>query len=190
MEITSITVVPGEKNWDLTRDLFVRAFPADEREPLEVLNEPHKQGDFRAFFMEGRFCGLAYMLMDEVNCYLFYLAVEDDMRGGGVGSAILREIRRIYPTHKIVLEMETLDPKAENYEDRLRRDRFYKRNGMKDTSVVIVQCGVPYAILCTDEHYTLSDYREMWVKIAQKQGKRGVEIERFLHDVFGDSLEG
>ncbi len=189
MRLTSTRVSPGEKNWELTQDLFVRAFPAEEREPLDELKDPHLQGDFRAFFIDGEFCGLAYMLMDEINCYLFYLAIEDAMRGKGIGSEILKEIVKLHPNHRIVLEMETLDPEASNYNDRLRRDRFYRRNGLKHTSVTIEQCKVPYLILSTDENYALSDYKEMWKEISIKQGKRGEEIEDYLHHIFGNTLE-
>lgn len=189
MILTSTRVAPGEEKWELTHDLFERAFPEEEREPLDQLKNPHLQGDFRAFFLNGEFCGLAYMLMDEINCYLFYLAVEDAMRGKGVGSEILKEIVKLHPRHRIVLEMETLDPKADNYAERQRRDRFYRRNGLKHTSVIIEQCKVPYLILSTDENYGLSDYKEMWEEISRKQGKRGEEIGEYLHHIFGDTLE-
>lgn len=189
MNLSSISVTPGSKGWSLTNNLFVRAFPAEERTPLYNLNNPHLLGDFRAFFLNNAFCGLAYMIMDSLNCYLFYLAVEDDIRNMGVGSSMLSYIRNLYPNHRIVLEMETLDSSAANYQERLRRNRFYTRNGLFHTSVTIEQCGVPYLILSTDKNYSLADYRNMWIDITRRQGKTGQDATNFLHEYFGNTLK-
>lgn len=187
-EMVSERVTPQSRYWEQVKTLYEKAFPAEERVPLEVLYKPWTHGDFRAFFKGREFCGLAFLLPDDKTCYLFYLAVEEEMRGLGVGSEILRHLKNMYEGKKIVLEMEVLDPDAENYGQRLLRDKFYQKNGLCHTGVIIEQCGVPYELMSTDARYTLSDYRELWLNVSADQGKTGRDAEEFIHEIFGTDL--
>lgn len=187
-EMVSVRVTPDSCYWGRVQELYEKAFPAEERVPLEVLYKPWTHGDFRAFLRGDIFCGLAFLLPDDKTCYLFYLAVEEEMRGLGVGSEILRQLKKMYEGKKIVLEMEVLDPDAENYGQRLLRDKFYQKNGLCHTGVIIEQCGVPYELMSTDARYTLSDYRELWLNVSADQGKTGRDAEEFIHEIFGTDL--
>ena len=66
---------------------------------------------------------------------LDYLAVCPQARGTGAGTAILEKIRTYYADKKILLLIEELNPAATNIEQRVKRKRFYLRNGYIDTGI-------------------------------------------------------
>lgn len=41
--------------------------------------------------------------------YVFYFALDDSQRGQGIGSAVLREIRKLYSGRRFFLALEQLD---------------------------------------------------------------------------------
>lgn len=192
IRLTSERVDRSSRMYDRVNALYEAAFPADERAPLDMLVDGKDwNGDFRAYSVSDeteaspRFCGLAFSYVDDRFCYLFYLAVEPSMRKLGIGSAIIGDIVRRYPGHSMILEMEELDPQAENYQERLNRSRFYQSNGLHLTNVHNCQCGVSYHVLCADTSITLDDYRRMWHNIVRIQGYTPEEGRKWLAHIFG-----
>lgn len=189
MELTFERVTRTSPAYPKVAQLYLTAFPPDERAPLDMLVEGREwSGDFRAYFADGVFCALAFNYVDQRFCYLFYLAVEPSMRKRGLGSAILRHIRHSYPDHDMILEMEELDPDACNYAERLDRARFYCSNGLQLTQVHNTQCGVPYHVLCTNPSITPGDYRSLWRNIVRIQGYSHEAGLQWLARIFGEDF--
>lgn len=103
---------------------------------------------------------------------LDYLAVMPHLRGNGIGSALLDELRRYYAADHDVLLIECERPKAAPDEEEARkRIRFYTRAGAQLTNVRIWLFDVEYSILvlpCADcvpekdwAEQMLAMYREM-----------------------------
>lgn len=186
MEIQSQRVTRDSLIYEKVLALYEAAFPVEERAPLDMLVDGKDwNGDFRAYFADGIFAGLAFNYVDDRFCYLFYLAVEPSMRRHGVGTAILNNITESYPDRSLILEMEELDSSADNYAERLQRSRFYQNNGLKLTEVHNTQCGVPYHVLCADPTITLNDYKRMWRNIVRIQGYSEEDGSQWLERIFG-----
>lgn len=106
------------KNEDVRR-LMKTAFPRNELIPLWVLSilALRKSVNFRAFYDDEQFCGIMYTAENDKYIYVLYLAVNDQIRSKGYGTKMLNWLKS--DTDKIiVLDVESIDPSAENAQQR------------------------------------------------------------------------
>ncbi len=121
------------------RKLYKNAFAPQERMPfwLMTLMAKRKDTQFDAYYAEDSLCALAYLATVNELTFLMFLAVEQSMRSRGYGSAVLEEIERQRPGAKTLVSIERCDAPAGDTEQRLRRRRFYERNGYEQTGYLI-----------------------------------------------------
>lgn len=133
--------------------LYRTAFPADERAPmwLLALKSEKENVDFWGLYSDGNWVGLAYVISGGSASYLFYLALSEDMRGKGLGSKSLQSLIRHYSGQRLFLALEQLDKSADNYEERLRRRKFYLKNGLKPLPLTIREATVVYDVMGTGD---------------------------------------
>ena len=81
------------------RDLYLRAFPNEERLPWWVLflNSCRRDIDLTAWLDGDRFCGFTASATVEGLHFLLFFAVTEDCRSQGYGSAILQAIQAQHP---------------------------------------------------------------------------------------------
>ena len=153
------------------RTLYKSSFPRKERFPHAVLQimKHFKLVEALAFYDESQLCGFSYLIVQEKAVFIMYLAVNDELRGKGYGSEILKCIKSKYPGKTIILDIEELNQQAKNYEQRIRRVQFYKKNGFYQTSRYFTMRGVRYEIMCTDASFTENDYNEFWENVYKKR---------------------
>ena len=79
-------------------ELYTEAFPANERMPFSQMLSLSKDDRYalRALKDDGAFCGFSFIMRHEEMIYLFYLAVRQDQRGKGYGSALLDDLFQQY----------------------------------------------------------------------------------------------
>ena len=151
------------RNFFKVRRLYLSAFPKIERhELLELFSASSKgKAEFLQFTEDGKFLGLAYVIVRGSVAFLLYFAVEESRRNRGYGSAILETIRKKYAGKDIVLLIESLHEQCDNIDIRVRRKGFYLRNGFRDTGLIQTSCGgeADYDILHTEEQFSLESYR-------------------------------
>lgn len=117
------------------KEIYMRAFPREERMPFWMMRAMAKMQntEFLAFYEEELLCGFVYMAVAGNIVFVMFFAVEESLRCRGYGSRILAEIQAQYPGQKIVISIEKCDGDASDLEKRLRRKRFYLRNGFQET---------------------------------------------------------
>lgn len=150
------------------RELYTTAFPKEERLPffaLRLLSARRKCG-VTAYYVDGVFAGFTYDAIAGDILYLMFFAVSDKLRGKGYGSAILSYLKKENKGKAIVLNIEPLDEKAENYEERCRRMRFYQKNGFFDTGCDIDEVGGTFRVLSTKKELDPSAYLAVFKKIS------------------------
>lgn len=159
MESKKISVF--SKDYPACKALQKRAFPKEEQYPLWAMRlmAVQKGVDYRAFYDEGLFCGIAYTSVTDRMLYVLYLAVNDALRSQGYGTRILSLLKEQNPEKEITLNIEPLDKQAKNYEQRKRRMAFYCRNGFSDTGYRLVDVTGEYSILSTADSFSAGDYR-------------------------------
>lgn len=140
--------------------LMKTAFPRNEQIPMWLLRVLafRKSVNFRVFYEDDRFCGILYTAENDKYIFVLYLAVNDRIRSKGYGTKILDWLKQ--NTDKIiVLNVESLDPSAENALQREKRISFYSRNGIFDTGSRFVDGGETYSVLASDtDHFDSKEY--------------------------------
>lgn len=140
--------------------LMRTAFPQNEQIPIGLLRVLafRKSVNFRAFYEDGRFCGVLYTVEDNKYVFVLYLAVNDRIRSKGYGTKILDWLKQ--NTAKIiVLNVEAVNPSAKNALQREKRISFYSRNGIFDTGCRFIDEGETYSVLASDiEHFDSKEY--------------------------------
>ena len=134
--------------------LYREAFPAKERFPVTVLllGAWKPEIEFTAFYdpaRDGRLRGMAYTIEAGSYLYILYLAVVADARGRGYGTRILEFLKQQYPSATFMLEIEPLDKRAANYDQRVARLAFYERNGFARVGYDMVEGTIRYTMLAT-----------------------------------------
>ena len=158
MRTRRVRFASGTGRW--AHDLYLRAFPEDERIPWALIrllslrrgvdlvawwDQP--AGPTRAARPDPVALTWTVRRPGSRLLYLFYLAVDDDARSRGVGTRLLAELERRHPGCTIVLDIEPVIAEADNAEQRRRRFSFYERSGFRDTG---------YSVLdSTEEYWTL-----------------------------------
>ena len=129
-----------------------RAFPPSELKRLSSILGMVSQGiyDVLGAFRENLLVAYALLYRDASSrvILLDYLAVDEPLRGQGIGSALLAQLRTHYADTSDVLLIECERPKAAPDEAGARkRIHFYTRAGAQLTQVRIWLFDVEYSIL-------------------------------------------
>ena len=136
-------------------ELYRSAFPENEKLPIWLLNLMSKRKcvDFLAFYDEDVFCGFTYLIHHHQTTFVLYLAINRNVRSKGYGSKILKWISD-HAQKNIILNIETVWTKYENYNQRLSRQKFYFKNGFSDTQYKMIDNGEKYDVLYKGEHFS------------------------------------
>lgn len=157
-------LVEAKKYKKEIKQLYVSAFPKEERAPIFVLycKTKDKRNHFYAVEENDKFAGLVYTIQDVGMVYVFFLAIAEEKRGQGYGTKVLATLKEMYPDRTITLMIEdTADTSADNYAQRVQRLRFYKKNGFQQLHIRINEAGVGYELLGTKENVTQADFLEL-----------------------------
>lgn len=147
------------------RELYVQAFPGNERMPFRMLaNTGDPDSELTVFLKDDDiFAGFARMFHhpEASTSFLSYLAIEEDLRGQGYGTEILKQLCQEHRDRKIVLDIEEVIPQAENYEERKQRRQFYLERGFTDLNLRYMFYNVKYELLGTNGQMTLPEFHDL-----------------------------
>ena len=148
------------------RSLYLEAFPKEERLPWWVLclNACRRGIDLTAFVEDGRMVGFTASVTTEAMHFLLFFAIPAELRGQGWGSAILSQLRQQHEA--VTLNVELLDPTAENFPQRQRRFRFYQHNGFYDTGYHVWEVGGKFRVLATRKVLDVANYKKIFRKLS------------------------
>ncbi len=141
-----------------------RAFPKEERMPMWLIRllTQKKNYDFNVYYDGDLFVGVLFTIESEDTLFVFYIAVNDEIRSKGYGSQLLGVLFEKYPDKSVTLFIETMDDKeADNYAQRVKRLAFYERNGFVQTGI---RAGfkTPFVdILSTDKAYDMAKAKKL-----------------------------
>lgn len=151
-----------QNDFDKINKLYHEAFPKEERAPIQYLIQKTQQneGEFLSVYDEKKWVGLVYVITYQQLSYVFYLAVDSRFRGCGYGSEILQLIKQRYH-HTIMLCIEEVKEKYDNYEQRAKRKYFYLKNGFKEMDFYFIEFGVRYEMLYTGKRLPSQYFDEL-----------------------------
>lgn len=161
IELKNLTRKSAE--YKQVKRLYRTAFPANERAPMFLMMSRAKKGkgDFFSAFDKGKYTGLVYAITNEKTAYIFFLAIADEQRGKGYGSAVLEAIKSRYAGKRIFLAIEELDENADNYEQRLSRRHFYEKNGLTKQSCKLREITEIYDVMSYGGMVTDKEFKEL-----------------------------
>ena len=162
----------NEKTIKEVSDLYLSAFPIEERPPLNIFLKSleKKEITLLTFYDEEKFIGFAYLAFHEDICSIFFLAVSASYRHQGYGGQILEIIKRDYKDYVLMLCYEEVDPKYQNYEERVLRKHFYRSHGFLDNKIKTNEYGVIYETAYIGSHLvSFAQYFEIF-KLVFGQG--------------------
>ena len=143
--------------------LYERAFPANERRPLEpLIDDETGAGEVFGIFLKTEFIGFVVLLSCKHLTHILYFAVEEIRRGYGFGSQILRLVRELHPRNRILADVEEVIPGADNAEQREKRIAFYLRNGYRPSEVRYRWQEENYVILVDGGTLTQQEFHDFW----------------------------
>lgn len=152
------------KEYKNVLQIYKQSFPENEKLPIWLLRLMSKRRcvDFLAFYDDDVFCGFTYLIHHKTTTFVFYLATDASIRSKGYGSQILNWIADNNKENVIVLNIETVNPRYNNYEQRLSRQNFYFKNGFLDTKYKLIDDGDIYDVLYKGCHFSKSAYEELF----------------------------
>ena len=162
----------AQYKWQLY-DLYDKAFPEQEKKPLQVMEQLVADGKMEMLVLvdEDEFAGLAINLIDEEQnrALLDYYAIAPEKRNGGYGSKGLEVLLERFKNYKYIFEIETQNEKAENAEERKRRKAFYLRNGLKETGLFVNVYDTDFELLTPDGELTFWDYVDFLSEVMYEE---------------------
>lgn len=166
MELREVDLRNAPQLEKQVRALYESAFPREERIPWWLLRiNGQRNGIGLSAWMDGDvFCGFTAWVTVEDLHFLLFFAVAEELRGEGYGTAILTELRKKFAT--VTLNVELLDPAAENYDQRVRRVSFYRKNGFYDTGWDVWEIGGRFRVLSTRQQLDIRVYRKVFRKLS------------------------
>lgn len=152
----------------LINSLNERAFPENERRPLEpLINDETGHGEVLAFYHEGVFCGFACLLTWSDISHIIYFAIEEKFRGNGLGGEALRAMGEMKKGCRMLVDVEDEVPGAPNNDQRRRRIAFYSRAGYVPSEVKYNWRDEDYVILVLGGGMTHPEFGKFWREIEK-----------------------
>lgn len=136
------------------KELYTKSFPKEERFPFWILRHCSKEEnvEFNSIMNKQELIGIEYILKLKSTAYLMYFAVNEDKRNLGYGTKIIKDLNK--KNDNVILSIERVSNKDNN--DKLRRKKFYLKNGFYETNTFYEDAGVQYELLYTNKNFTIT----------------------------------
>jgi RimJ/RimL family protein N-acetyltransferase len=116
------------------------------------LRSKHEGNDYLAIYDGEELVGMSYVIYGERVAYVFFLAIAECARGRGYGTEALGALISAYGEgRRVVLAIEEMDERAENYPERVRRLNFYEKNGFSMSGYKLREVNMVYDLLIYTE---------------------------------------
>jgi len=161
------TVRAGHRAIGQIEELYARAFPENERRPLDALMDDETGvGELLGLYEGDVFCGFACVLNWQDISHVIYIAVEEGLRGRGYGTQALEALFRRRQGQRMIVDVEAIVPGVHNERQRRRRMEFYRRLGYAETEVRYTWREEDYVILCRGGQITREQFGRFWQEIG------------------------
>ncbi|KXT76147.1 GNAT family N-acetyltransferase [Streptococcus sp. DD12] len=155
MSLRYQTVYPFTKTASRVKELYLGAFPENERFPFVLLEAASlwKGHAFKALYEDDQFVGLVYYCFNQEFFYLLFFAVSPDVQSQGYGGRIMADLKAKAEDRTFILMVEAMEEEADNAHQRKRRIAFYDRHGFSVTDYDYVERGDVYHVLANQPYF-------------------------------------
>lgn len=153
MNIKLIEINNKNNDYNKVIELYLKAFPENERMPVEMFTKKilEYKAKLLGIYDKDLWVGFCYVVEYKEITYLFFFAIDDKYRSKGYGSKTLELLLKRYPN--LLLLIEEVDPKYDNYNQRVNRLNFYLHNGLHKANYLVDEAGVIYEMLTSSNEY-------------------------------------
>ncbi len=161
-------VRPGMSGILKIRRLVLTTFPQNERPPfnLLLLRTRLPDAEFLAFYEKKELCGITVTIQNDDAVLLSFLAVCEEKRSQGIGSELLKYVKKRHSGKLIVADIEALDPHAADIADRVRRKRFYIKNGFEELHAGFAYGGADYELMGIGGGFDENKLRRLYLQMT------------------------
>lgn len=147
--------------------IYLEAFPISERKPFGMMKRKARQGrmEMLALLDGGKLAGMAVTVLHRDMILLDYFAISRELRGKRLGSEAIGLLKERYRGKKLILEIELAKEQAPGAEERIRRKRFYLKNGIEETGIRIRLFGVPMELLSFGGTVSYEEYHSIYEEV-------------------------
>lgn len=155
------------KEYKDIKELMKKVFPKNELIPFSflTLKSKRKNVEFNSYYDNNKLIGISYLIISNNLIFILYLGVNPSSQSKGYGSKILEDIKNKYSNKEITLNIETLDINSNNYNERLKRLKFYSKNGFNPTKYILKD-DIDYLILSTSNNFNKEEYLKILKKYS------------------------
>lgn len=169
-----------EKQLEKLRELYEQAFPASEKKPFSLILQKRAEGSVEILAIEDEeqeFQGLIITMRYRDMVLVDYFAIAEERRNSGIGSKVLQLLLSRYKGKRIFLEIEsTVSKDSPDYDIKIRRKRFYERNGLHAMNYLALLYGVEMEIMVFGDEVTFAEYHELVEQIYGEEAGRNVKL--------------
>lgn len=169
--LTEKAITAQSEDFCKVSHLYLVSFPKRERVPMRYLMQNTADSEFRAFYDAGEFCGFYSAITFGDITHILFLAVDENKRDHGYGSAILSHIAQTHPGQRLILDMEAVETCADNYEQRRERQAFYERNGYRESGIAYHWHDVHYVIMIHGGKISEEEFDAFWANLDEIRRK-------------------
>ena len=147
------------------KELYFSAFPQEERVPFDFLANKAQLGNSNLYTLYDNdlFVGILVLVYHSDMVFLWYLAVDKNLQGKGYGTKILNLVEQKYKGFRLVLNIDEVDKKFDDFAQRQKRRDFYLKNGYADCFVKTREKGVVYELMSKNGKVSYDDYKQMMI---------------------------
>ena len=123
--------------------LYIDSFPKEERIDFnDMFSGVFKPFKLYALYDNNALVGMAHFNETDNFVHLNYLAVSKNYQSKGYGAYIISWLKEKFNNKAIVVDIEELTEYADNNFYRIKRKKFYKRNGFNEGQYTFIWEGV------------------------------------------------
>ncbi len=143
MSITLRPLTTHDANYSRVIDLYKSAFPGARRIPTWVLRYKLRNGKagFNVVYSRDTWVGLVYITEHHNIVFMHFLAISEACRSAGYGNMVMNLIKDAHAGKRIVANIEELDQRANNYQQRIKRKSFYEKCGFTSSGYLVKEPG-------------------------------------------------
>ncbi len=146
--------------------LYKLAFPRREQKPFWLIRKKQREGSVEILAIcDDDFLGLVITSLYNNFALIDYFAIDETKRGKGLGSDALRLIKERYAGKQLFLEIEVINENAPNNNERIRRKKFYLKNGFTQANIQVNVLGVAMELLTCECGITFREYQNIYVNV-------------------------
>lgn len=148
-------------------EIYEKSFPQEEKYiTLEKMIES-QDTELYCLVDNEKVLGFTYLIFYKEMIFILYLAVNSEKRSKGYGSHLLRWCLEKYSNKKIYLNIEEIKDGIEDYEIRMKRLKFYQKNGFFITKYISKDITENFNILSNSVEIDINMYKALDKFVAQ-----------------------